>query len=208
MNWSDISAQMGELLGDPEKATFSDAVRRRAFNGAQDYFAISHTAPLLRVAGEIDAVASHWEMDLPARLIKVAGVETATRWLEPQLMQPGEPISTVGYVVMPGLLYFGSDPGDVTLWYYALYPWAIADNTAIALPEWSIWAVTQLALAYTLTPKMISQTNLRAFQEKRDAGTPEMNPARVQANWHIKQYMELVSMFAPQDREVAFKPGR
>lgn len=210
MNWVDVNAELSAFLEDAEAASYPELVRLAAFNRAQDYFATTHTALLKMLAvTAVTASSGTSTLSLPGDLIELAGVKSSGIWLETAFFTPGEAAWNYGYIEMDGGLFFPGGNSIMDLWYYARYPYAQSgSSTALKLPAWSEWAVISLAMAYILIPDMTGQASLRRFQSRREAGTPEMNPSREQANWHLKQYQSIVAAFKPQDRDVLYKPGR
>lgn len=201
--WSEIREELRELLEDTGAAPqFSDPLLLRSYNRAMDYFAVSHTAELIKAAITVTAVGDGGTYALPTDVIKIVGLETESDgWFVP--LSPGQEDDQgrSGFIVLSDELLFpvGNPTGD--LWYFKKYAHATADNSVITIPEWASWAVMNMAVAFALTPKMVGQALLRRFQQSKEAGNPIDNPPRNQADYHRMIYLEQVGAIKPQDRE-------
>jgi hypothetical protein len=208
MNWTQIDAELTLLLDDTTTAegqqlTYSVAARLEAFNRAQDYFALTHTAPLKIYAL---AIANH-RGTLPSDLVQVAAIKSDDTLLSPSILVPGESAPADGYLQLDAtaLHFFDSSLESVELWYYGSYASMVepveASDPECSLPRWAQWPVVNLALAYITFPQQVSQATFRQFQSRREAGDPTDNPMRNQANWFMDVYLNALQGHKPQDRE-------
>ena len=229
--WADLTAQFTLLLNDQGAVAgtpnYAESLRKLAWNRASQFFAVTHTA-LLKTAkfvpvASVDGVA----IAKPSDWLQIAGVTieqapitdaiilplpidhtSASKgyWLRPALFVPGEKPDTTGYIDIGASLYFPDKTiTNATLWYYAFYPNVAADGDNPGVPLWAEWALCNLAVAYMLIPYAVGVADLRRWETRRDAGQPEDNPSRVQANWHIKQYGDIIARHHGQTREVAYR---
>jgi hypothetical protein len=197
MDWATLRSEIRDLLGDNKDSgvrAYSDPLLLGAFNRAMDHFAVSHTAEIADVT--LTDVAS-WT--IPAGFIQVAGVQNDTgEWLSRIQIFNSE---YAGYVVASGQIRFPAGNLTGKLSYFKLYTHIVAEADVIAVPEWSIVGLAHLTIAYSLTPKAVEQAAFRRYQDQREAGQPEDNPMRKQAQFHMGIYKEHVGLVRPQDRE-------
>lgn len=215
--WKDISDQLSLLLNDDAKASFSENLRKAAFNRALQYFAVTHTAPLRTVTASAYAYAEGAMVSFPSDYLELpsGGVEipttdesTRSAWLEPVGITPGMQVPASGYMLMQSGIYLTEIPvANVRLWYFGIYNKAVNDASDVDVPLWAEWAVVNLTCAYLLYPTMMSQASLRQFQTRREAGSPEDNPPRAQAIFFIRLYDQIVGKVKTQDRSTLYVPG-
>ena len=219
--WADLNTEFDTLL-QSQKALYPEALRQKAFNIALRYFANTHTA--LRKRETVTLVASDvlwlvqfgidpnfttWPANALDDEVGPYGLAHADGWLEPQLLVPGQAFPTDGFTVTAdGLLVWNTD-GLISpvVWYYAYYN-EMSDATSVYNgPLWALDALKMLALAHMLHPSMMSQENLRSYQDRRMAGDPKDNPPREQANFYINLYIKMVERVQPQERWIQFRRG-
>lgn len=226
--WSDLTAQFTLLLSDKgaESGTpsYVESLRILAWNRATQYFAITHTAPIktakyvpvtngdglsftkptdwLQMAGvTIDQVPLTDAIILPLPIDHTSA--SKGYWLRQVDFVPGLQPDTTGYIDTGSVIYFGDTTiSNATLWYYSFYPTITTDTDAAGVPLWAEWGIINLAIAYMLIPAAVGVADLRRYETRRDAGQPEDNPSRIQANWHMKQYLDTVSRYRGQNREM------
>lgn len=212
MNWGNINSELDYLLQDVpisgQAAAYSADLRVNCFNRAQEFFAVTHTAPIKTTAL---TTFTTWDEDgvvatLPTDLIQIGGIKVEGVWLTPNQVVAGESTTTGWTQINKSQVYFGNvDQDDAVLWYYAHYTKMVNDNDTCGLPQWAEWPVLNLTIAYILTPNAVSQAIFRQYQTKREAGEPESNPPREQALYHLKAYYDEVTKVRPQDRESLYK---
>lgn len=208
MTWAQINDEISTLLDDAALASYPEPLRLTAFNRAQDYFAVTHTAKILRV--ELTTTPAPDDMvkaTLPADMIEIAGVKGNEAWLRPARFVPGQQLDADAYIDNVKEILVRKDLAPLTLWYYARYTPLASPTDTTELPLWSQWAVINLAIAYILIPHMIGNASLRRFQTRREAGDPTDNPSRTQAEFHLKQYHAMVSNYKPQERDYIYEVG-
>ena len=238
--WADITAQFTLLMGGaistdmPDaKLTYPEELRILAWNRAQQYFAVTHTAMLKNTALTPETDGDGVSVSLPADWIQIAGVRVKTDrlpatdpitfpilpvrgggvtrdiWLRPTQLIPGEYEDNTGYVLLLDKLYFpDTRVNNCILWYYAHYPDVVDDLSQIVVPAWAEWAIQNLAISNLLIPPSVGVADLRRFQTKRDAGSPEDNPSRVQAIYHRKIYDDIVGKQAAPPRTLFYDSRR
>lgn len=209
--WQDISNELSTLFKDPNKSSYPEELRKVAFKRACEYFAVTHTAPLRTVSASATAYAEGVFVSFPSDFLELPGggvqipstSNSKGRWLQLASIIPGGEVPENGYISMSnGIYLFDKTITAVTLWYYGQYTVPSSDSTIVDLPPWSFWAVINLTAANSLFTRMMAQANLRQFSDKRDAGDPEDNPPRKQAEFFYKIYNEIVSRFRTQDRSL------
>jgi hypothetical protein len=210
--WSLIDTDIGILLGDEEKTSYSAELRITAFNRACEYFAVTHTGIYKNVTASASAYAEGATITLPEDLVELpsGGIVdlTSNSYLEPVNIGPGDPVPSYGYTLFEDSVYlFDPDITDIRVWYYAGFTPIVDEDSISNLPKWSEWAVINLAIAYMLMPEMTSQQTLRQFQTRREAGSPEDSPPRQQAMFHIRLYNDIVGHVQAQNRTLLFRPN-
>lgn len=188
-------------------------MRITAFNRAQQYFAVTHTAQFIVLPYTVDTLG---QFSVPSGMIEPAAVHvydsgrSITRSLEKVTFYSSAMAPTGGFYISGGkftildALQPNSQITNGTLYYYGSYNNVTGDSSEIVLPDWAVWPVMNLAMAYTLYPLMIGQADIRRFQSKREAGVPEDNPSRKQAEFFIDTYKSILAGFPIQDRGVAY----
>lgn len=227
--WADIDSQLSIFLDDRTISSLSYPadLRMIAWNRACEFFASTHTAPLMKYTATASALDDNgvW-LALPSDFLEMGGIEVLkdpltfgysiqstpikqTMWLENNLQIPGHDTSRIGYTMVNGMLWFPNTyVSALTMWYYRLYRPITADADVIEIPQWAVWGVFNLAIAYSLIPFSIGVADLRRFQSRREAGSPEENSSRVQARYHHQVYLDQIKGVKPQDRQMLFVPGR
>jgi len=229
--WADLTAQFTLLLSDQGAAagtpSYSEPLRKLAWNRAAQFFAVTHTANLKMVKAVPVASGDGLSIAKPADWLQIAGltIEQAAMadviilpllidhtsaskgyWLRPTLFVPGEIPDTTGYLDIGESLYFADRTiNNATIWYYAFYKNVATDADVPGVPLWAEWALCNLAIAYMLIPLAIGVADLRRYETRRDAGQPEDNPSRIQADWHVKRYLDAIGKYHGQNREVAYR---
>lgn len=210
--WGDLTAELDTLMDDETKTSYPESLRIAAFNRALEYFAVTHTALLRTVTASASAYAEGALIGFPADFLELpgGGVQIASSdrftWLEPAAISPGDYVSGDGYMVMAAGVYLHNAAiRDARLWYYGFYDRVSSEASVINVPPWAEWAVLNLAISNCMYPLMVGQSNLRQFQMKREAGSPEDNPPRVQAMYHFRIYSEIVNRVKTQDRSLLFQ---
>lgn len=213
MKWSAISTELSLYLDDDSKSSSTEAMRIASFNRAQQYFAVTHTAAFTASAFSLD---SNGQFNVPGTMIETAAVHVydpakdVTRSLEKVVFYMSTSAPTSGFYISAGkftvldALQPRSQITTGTLYYYGSYTDVTGDESEIALPSWSVWPVMNLTLAYCLYPAMVGQADIRRFQSKREAGSPEDNPPRKQAEFFINTYRTVLAGFPIQDRGAAY----
>ena len=220
--WAELNSELSLVLDDSTRASYSDALRLSMWNRAQEFFAVSHTALLKRVTLTTAATDDGVSVALPADFILAHSVKVnkwaddsyilipgqvsiTKKWLRTTKMIPGDSEDNTGYMILPNTIFFPCTvrgPSEVVMWYYAFYNKVAGDTTILAVPEWSIWPLIHLTISYILIPAAVGVADLRRFETKRDAGSPEENSSRAQAKYHMQQYQDFIGRFKGQDREV------
>lgn len=213
MKWSTISTELSLYLDDESKSSSTEAMRIASFNRAQQYFAVTHTAAFTAAAFTLD---SSKQFSVPAAMIEAAAVHVydpakdMTRSLDRVVFYMSTTAPTSGFYISAGkftvldALQPQSQITTGTLYYYSSYTDVTGDDTEVALPTWSVWPVINLTLAYCLYPAMVGQADIRRFQSKREAGSPEDNPPRKQAEFFINTYRTVLAGFPIQDRGAGY----
>ena len=219
--WADLTAQLTLLLDNDTGTsdagpTYPDDLRRLAWKRACETFAISHTALLKTVTVTPVKDGDGVSINLPDDWISMGGIRvktdallgdpiilpiqvnhggaTSNMWLRPTLMTPGTWEDRTGYVLTGDRIYMADTKiNTCVLWYYSFYPDVVLASDVLKAPRWSEWALQNLTISYLLIPPSIGVADLRRYETKLDAGSPEDNPSRVQANHHLKIYIDLVS---------------
>lgn len=206
LTWAQINAELSTLLDDAGMASYAEPLRLTAWNRAQDFFAVTHTAKVLRADLALSPAPDNMlSAALPADLIEIAGVKSENVWLRPARFVPGGQMDADSYIENVGQILVPNNYTTIVLWYYARYaPLALPTDTT-QIPLWSQWAIINLCIAYILTPHMIGNASLRRFQTRREAGDPVDNPSRTQAEFHINQYRALIANYKPQERDYIYK---
>jgi hypothetical protein len=216
--WNEINAELLTLLGN-SASLYTEPLRRLAFNKVMEYFAMTHTALLSGVlaagvasdSGGADLVFADGSA-APGGMITPPcapiHIQTADGWLEPRDFVPGAPTAVDGYTYTgAGIKVWDGSTEEVTVWYYSFYP-DIVDTSSVCLaPSWAVLPLEMLCHVFLLNPSMMAQENLRQFQTKREAGDPEDNPPRAQANFYFRMYRDLIGFAKPQTREMMFNEG-
>lgn len=211
-SWGQIDSDFDLFLNDSARTSYLEPLRIAAFNRACEYFAVTHTAALRSVTAYATAYAMGTIVSYPSDFIELpeGGVATMPTNIYPAYylheassIQPGYQQVTDGqYVLLGDGIYLPGGETQVTLWYYARWN-TIASNSDLAnVPPWSEWGVMNLSLSYMLMPSMMNQQLLRQFQTKRDAGDPEMNPPRKQAEYCFQVYQDMVASNPRQNRSL------
>jgi len=211
--WNAVSDELTIWLEDPTKIV-EEGVRIAAFNRAQEHFALTHTAKIVRNASL--TIIDGMSFALPADFSEFAGVRwrksasSSWVWLTPGSLIPSEG-DPGGYLlvgntvmIMPNQSLADLLSANVELWYYATYTPVVDGASVLDLPAWALWAVINLALAYTLYPSMIGQAALRRFQTRREAGEPEDSLPKALALFFINIYETTIAKFPKQDRSIAY----
>lgn len=212
ITWATLDAELGTFLEDTTSVTYGSNLRMLAFNRAQQYFAIGHTAKLVSTA----LTLTNGEAAVPSDCVEIAGVELVdassnkSRLLERVNFFQASNSKNAGYYLVNGKIkvldqYNGKPYVAATLYYYASYQAVTSGTSAIELPFWAEWAVLNLALSFILYPAMVGQQDLRRFQTRREAGEPEDNPSRAQAEYFHKVYEDLIACFPKQDRSLGYE---
>lgn len=202
-SWELIDVEIGILADDPSSESFLAETRIAMFNRAMEFFAQTHTAPLMATGCSVTGAGEI--VSIPSDYIQLAGVRDLDieAWLTPAEIRRGGVFPTEGYIGVAGGLRLLQDlPLGGELWYYAFYPSISGTQTKVYLPKFGIWPVLNLTMAYLLYPWMTGQANYRQFQTKREAGQPTDNPPREQAKYFMEQYHAGIATMKPQMREV------
>ena len=209
--WANLTARLDVIMGDTCAVSYSEALRIQSFNGALQYFAITHTAPLKFSSATAD---SGGYVDYPNDFMVLAGIEnisTASNrlayWLEPQGIVPGTNVPLGGYVDTGARIQVFGAQTTLNVWYYGEYTPITSSNDVITSPKWAEWALINLSIAYLLNPNIIGQADLRRFQTKREAGAPEDNPPKTLARYYTTIYNEIVARVPLQDRAMLYHQG-
>lgn len=209
MVWSTVSTELSLFLDDATKTTVTEAMRIASFNRAQQYFAVTHTAQFIALPYTLDTLG---QFSSPTGMIEPAAVhvydpaKTTTRSLEKVTFYSSITAPTGGFYISGGKFTIldaiqpYSQITSGTLYYYGSYTDVATDASVIGLPDWAVWPVMNLTMAYTLYPLMMGQADIRRFQSKREAGAPEDNPSRIQAEFFINTYKSILAGFPIQDR--------
>lgn len=210
--WSQLDAEIGILLEDPNSVSYGADLRKNCFNRAMEYFAVTHTA-MMKVAA-VTADSSYVILypsdfiDAPDGCIEVTWKDKK-RWLHEEEVTQGDAVPREGYIPLHiGYQMFTQEYDSLRLWYFAKYPAISLGSSQIVIPGWAQWAVMNLACAYMLYPGMMNQQMLRQFQTKRDAGSPDDNPPRTQARFLMTVYMDTVTKVKTQDRGYIHRKSR
>jgi hypothetical protein len=209
--WSDLNSRLNVLLDDSGLDPSYPEIRRiEAWNRAQNHFALTHTS-MLRIATAITSDYVDGKKALyPTDYLEMpqGGVQDGDFWLEPVALVPGERVSFSGYMLFPDGIYLpGFKKTSIKLWYFSRYAVVTAGTSNIEVPQWAIDPLLDLSMVFMLYPDMMNQASLRSFQARREAGDPEDNPPRRQAQFFLKLYQETVATVRPQDRSVLFRVG-
>lgn len=212
MKWSDISTELSLYLDDESKTSATEALRIASFNRAQQYFAVTHTAKPKSTSFTL----TDGQFDIPGDMIELAAVyvydpqSQKTYSLDKAVLYWSSPSPTNGFrqdalkITVLDSLVPNSQITTGTLYYFGAYADITGAESAIELPVWSTWPVMNLAIAYCLYPAMVGQADIRRFQSKREAGSPEDNPPRKQAEFFINMYRSMLAGFPIQDRQSGY----
>lgn len=142
-------------------------------------------------------------------------------WLRPIRMVPGQYEDHTGYLLTGEDIYLpDATVKKVVIWYWAFYPEIIDPTTIIVdpvdpatinlikAPKRAEWALLNLTMSYLLIAPAIGVADLRRFATRRDSGSPEDNPSRVQSNHHMKIYNDLVKMIPTVPRQMFYDSDR
>ena len=206
--WATIKAELGIFLDDSTATAYPEATRIAAFNRAQQFFAVTHTADIKSATPTF----TNGAFTIPSDMIEISGIKVQDvrtlewRWLEQITIFPASELRDQGYFISDGKIYIlDTDIQTPTIYYYTGYAQVTGDSTTITLPFWAEWAVMNLAMAYILYPYMVGVADLRRWQTKREAGDPEDNPPRRQAEYFWDIYKKMVGGFKIQDRGAGYK---
>lgn len=207
-NWAAINTELGIFLDDSTATAYPAANRIASFNRAQQFFAVTHTADIKTATPTLTAK----QFSVPSDLIEIAGIKVQDvnsldwRWLEPITIFPASEPREQGYYISDGkITVLDEDIQGTTILYYTGYTSIASDSTTLSLPFWAEWAVMNLAMAYILYPYMVGVADLRRWQTKREAGDPEDNPPRRQAEYFWDIYKKITSGFKIQDRGAGYR---
>ena len=229
--WADLTAQFTLLLQDQGATagtpSYPEPLRMLAWNRAVQYFAVTHTALLKTVKPSLVIDGDGLTVVKPDDWLQVAGIRIENTpileaivlpmptdhtsasqgyWLRSSLFIPGDIPDTTGFSDLGTSLYFADKTvKNAVVWYYAFYPTVVTSTDPLSIPFWAEWAVVNLAISYMLIPFAVGVADLRRWETKRDAGQPEDNPSRIQANWHQKIYFDAVTHHPGQIREIAYR---
>jgi hypothetical protein len=215
--WGTLEIELSQLLDDADFATFPEALRIACFNRAMQYFAITHTAVFAMETGIASAFGDGAMLEYPSNFIQFGGIKVFSEWMQPSLIIPGNDETKNGYfaltdkIFFPRTEFFGYPASSiigksVEMWYYGHYPAVASNESKVGIPVWSEWGLLNLCIAYILYPQMLSMAELRRFETKRDAGTPEMNSPRKQAEYHMQVYFSSLEQMPAQVRTLMYKP--
>ena len=208
--WTNLTGEFDLMLGDTGAVSYPSTLRMQAFNRAMQYFAITHTA-LFKSATA--SATSEGYIDYPTDILVLAGIEDSTiisnttQWLEPQYVVPGQSLPKNGFIDMIDRYKVFGGQDTVRIWYYSLWPDIVSSSDTAHIPKWAEWALVNLSIAYMLNPNIVGQADLRRFQTKREAGSPEDNPPKTLARYYVAIYNEIIARVPLQDRAILYRAG-
>lgn len=89
--------------------------------------------------------------------------------------------------------------------YFTYYPTPSSAEAVLTIPRWAEGALAYLSGAYALLSLAVQSANIRQWLEEPERGSPESNSLRVQSDWMIKKYQQMISVHPKQDRENFFR---
>jgi hypothetical protein len=116
--------------------------------------------------------------------------------------------ATDGYYVWGDQIVLTSLPSSgstLNIKYFADYISPINDEDLVYIPQWAEGPVALLLGAYALTGFAVNSSQISQWKEKPEAGQPEHNALRAQANWMIEQYDIWISRYPRQQRQQFYR---
>jgi hypothetical protein len=105
--------------------------------------------------------------------------------------------SPVAYILWPqGKISFSRVPASgqtIKLYYVAYYPAIVDDDTLITVPRWAEEPIKLYSAASAIESKSVKTGNLRQYNTKRDAGSPEDNPLLRLAEHYMARYERILA---------------
>lgn len=203
--WEDLLSELRTVIGalpttENPAPKFTDELLQLAFNRAQDHFAIRHTAKVKRVTFTATVDGDGGYVTRPADLIQLSMIADTANAVYYKPVRPGWEEEDPGFFEEADRFYFPSSAPSGVLSYYALWPKMVTTASVSEFPQWAEWSIMNLAIAFALSPNMVSHAGLSRFKSNRDAGDPIDNPQRNQAQYHLALYEAEVNSVRPQDR--------
>ncbi len=213
LHWTDLNAQLGLFLFDPEGSRHPAPLRALAWNTAQRFMAKTHTA--LEKTDEFSLTGdTPYSFVLPDDLIDIGAVYSLdlAQFLRPMRFVSGGSYQE-GAEDTPSFWVWGrtlvcetQQASSVRLYYYADWPEVVLDGAGqctegnILAPSWSILPLMHLAAAIVLQPMAIDSARNREFNISFDSGRPTDNSRAQQAKEHLTWWEQLMGKVPPQTR--------
>jgi hypothetical protein len=213
LTYAEFSGAVLRALGDPDQATYNEELVYDGTLGA-------HTAvlPWLPNYNEITLTAgSNGALftlpddlyDLQAVQIVESGKFMPRATLAANTYR-GSSLSENNWIESPkGYLSLSTpiDDGETIVIHYLAY-WpvpatSIDTDFAIQVPQVAHLGLTYYAASHCLAPSSVDASMLGQFKTKVDAGTPEHNPLRAQANWFRTLFYQEMKMMPPYQKASA-----